>query len=835
MRTRLRQGALGLAFGFLPLGSVLAGKLWVWQGLLLVLVGGLALTLWAAAALLPEPPAKPIKAVRPRGKHKPETVPEPAATAPRGLDLLDWLLVACVAWQGLSWFVSVYRFGTSLYLAELVVCAVLFWLCRYALLPRQAGDTGTRTWRAALWALVGGGIVLSVLGLREYVRTVFFLGAVDWRVFGPMVNPNAAAGYLLVTLFPVAALLLGSQSRGSADGVSPVRTGHAVPAGTDLSTGRPRYAEIAALFSLVLMFATLLLTGSKAALGALLVGIVLFGLLGLSGNRRAQAAVIGVAVLTVVAAFLLPPIRVRLLSAFGWQSHSTVFRLYTWQGTLHMIQARPWLGFGAGTFEHIFPRFAIAGFTRAAHQSFLQLAAETGVPGLLLGLAWGVLVLRRLWQTARSGDLLVRLVAAAALAGLTASALQELFDYAWYVPGVAYSFFALAGIALAAAPEGFSPAISRRSRRRWWSAAAVAGLLLTVWCGRNLIAEVLAARGQAEAAASACAAAAETYGRAAAWNPGQAQFPTQISRCEESLASGGDGDALARAVQARMRAVRLQPTEPQHYLALARLYEAAGRTDEALAAARTALQNYPNYPRGLAELGQLQEQAGEHAAALQTYRQLAALQEGPVGRYAPSESLIETAYARGWLALGDEATHAGQATEALADYSRATVVLEQAINGEMVTRESTGGESLGLGNLQEDTAMAEEVLGRLRRTNTALSGMRQAQLLLAMRRRDEARPLLERLVELHVAASGEGEQLAVKWSLLRLAQELQKDQPQRAAQLAQRAMAGPLTPSSAETAAKQGWLAADTASLTQLQRWAETMVQSSVYPSATPL
>ena len=61
MRTRLRQMALGLAFGFLPLGPVLAGKLWVWQGLLLVLVGALALTLWAAAALLPEPPPKPEK------------------------------------------------------------------------------------------------------------------------------------------------------------------------------------------------------------------------------------------------------------------------------------------------------------------------------------------------------------------------------------------------------------------------------------------------------------------------------------------------------------------------------------------------------------------------------------------------------------------------------------------------------------------------------------------------------------------------------------------------------------------------------------------------------
>ncbi len=830
MSRTLRHLSLGVALGFLPLGAVLAGKLWDWQGLLVGLVGAVALTLWATAALLPEPPPEPEPTGKKRGKRKgasePAAAPQP--TPARGPDLVDWALVAFLIWQALSWGVSVYRFATGVYLAKLLACAAVFWILRYGLWRRastEAEGDSPRGWRVALWAVALGGVVLSVIGLREYVRTVFFLGDVGWRVFGTMANPNAAAGYLLVAIFPAAALLLGSQSRG--------RSG-----GTDLSPARPRYPEIAALFSLLLMLATLLLTGSKAALAALLVGIVLFGLVGLRGNRRGQAAVIGLALLMVVAAFLVPPLRQRILSAFGWQSHSTVFRLYTWQATLDMIQARPWLGFGGGTFANIFPRFAIAGFTRAAHQSFLQIAAETGLPGLLLALAWGGLVLHSLLATARAQQPLVKFAAAAALAGLVASALQELFDYPWYVPAVSYSFFALAGVALAGETRRcvgprrtVCPHVGDRRARAAIMTAALVGLLLTIWCGKSLVAEAVAARGDAEMAVGAYAAASATYERAAAWNPGQASFATQMARCEEALAAGGDSNALARALQARLRAVALQPTEPQNYLALARLYDMAGRQDEALAAARAALQNYPNYPRGLADLGQLQKRAGQHAAALQTYRQLLALRDSPVGRYPPVDSVTETAYARGWIALGDEAVRNGQVAEALTDYGQATLLLAEAINQAQATREATGGEIRGFGRVAEDAAMAEEVLTRLRRINTALSVMRQAQLTLALRRQDEGRTLLERLAEQRAPGAGEADWLAVNWGRLRLAQELRKDEPKRAVQLA-RKVDMILAPSSPETVAKRGWLPEDTASLKSLQQWAQTQTDAPLYRRA---
>jgi hypothetical protein len=46
--------------------------------------------------------------------------------------------------------------------------------------------------------------------------------------------------------------------------------------------------------------------------------------------------------------------------------------------------ANPILGVGAGAFEWRYPRYASVGYTRAAHSTYLELAAEAGLPALAL-------------------------------------------------------------------------------------------------------------------------------------------------------------------------------------------------------------------------------------------------------------------------------------------------------------------------------------------------------------------------------------------------------------------------------------------------------------------
>ncbi|MEN6644417.1 MAG: O-antigen ligase family protein [Armatimonadia bacterium] len=762
MKLKVPDFAIILIICLLPLLPLLAGKLWVWQALLVVLVVAAALLVYLLA-----------------GK------PSPRAALPG--DLIDWALALFILWSAFSWFVSVYRFASEVYLAKLLACAGVFWLLRYGLRREKLRH-------AALWGLVGGGALLGVLGLREYVRTVHFLGDTQWRVFGPMFNPNIAAGYLLLTVFPALALLFGGPERAEAKPpiAEPVpgtkkRQPAKKPAPSTQQAEQeppPRYREIATGFAVLLMLATLLLTGSKAALGAFLIGGVIFGLLAFGPDRKGKLArlvILGLVGVMVVMAFSLPPIRTRIVNAFGWQSHSAVFRAYTWQSTLHMIADRPVLGFGAGAYENAFPRYAIAGFTRQAHQAFLQIAAESGLPALAFGLLFGLALLWKLWRLTR-GDApaLRRLLGAAAVAGLVASSLQELADYAWYVPAVGLSFFALAGLGLAGgqtAPAEPQQAQLKRTGWHWVAVALTAGLAL--WSVTCLYGEVVLARADAQAMAGAYTSAAETYAAAARLNPRQARVWVQQSKVDEALAGGGEAGALDGAIAARQRAVALQPTEPLHHLALARLYEEAGRLPDALQQAQQALQLYPNYPRGLATLARLQQASGQKQQALQTYQRLQALHRSPVGLYPPVAEMPDTAFAYGWLGTGDHHWERGEKTLALLDYYQAVRLLRDALTLQMSAQAKTGEQLFG--RMEDDAALARELRARLMRDNRALSVMMMVQLHQALREADEARNLLDYVVSGRAETRLPSDQLAAAWARLELANLLKADKQEGAA------------------------------------------------------
>src|SRR5205823_2852634 len=67
----------------------------------------------------------------------------------------------------------------------------------------------------------------------------------------------------------------------------------------------------------------------------------------------------------------------------GAESYSGRFRALTWRGTANMAVKNPILGTGIGSFGTAYPRYAEAGFTEHAHNSYLQLAAEAGFPAAI--------------------------------------------------------------------------------------------------------------------------------------------------------------------------------------------------------------------------------------------------------------------------------------------------------------------------------------------------------------------------------------------------------------------------------------------------------------------
>jgi O-antigen ligase len=134
-------------------------------------------------------------------------------------------------------------------------------------------------------------------------------------------------------------------------------------------------------------------------------------------------------------------------------------RIGAWAMTLEAIRERPLLGYGHGAYQELFflyhgPEVDRAGIFDHAHNDYLQLAAELGLPAagamlLALMLLWGLclkgaLTRRRRW--------LYPLVASGA--GVLV-ALHAVIDFSLLMPSVAMTFAAILGIGCAqSSPRG---------------------------------------------------------------------------------------------------------------------------------------------------------------------------------------------------------------------------------------------------------------------------------------------------------------------------------------------------------------------------------------------
>lgn len=114
------------------------------------------------------------------------------------------------------------------------------------------------------------------------------------------------------------------------------------------------------------------------------------------------------------------------------------YRRKLWEADLRGVADFCRLGSGAGTHADVYPLYLDEPwpleFTHAEN-GYLQIALETGLPGLVLLL--GALALVALWCRAalRPDDSRRQLAAAAAIAaGLIVSALHSLADFVWYIP-----------------------------------------------------------------------------------------------------------------------------------------------------------------------------------------------------------------------------------------------------------------------------------------------------------------------------------------------------------------------------------------------------------------
>jgi O-antigen ligase len=287
---------------------------------------------------------------------------------------------------------------------------VLFFLVTQSL--RRRGD---------LW-LMGGAVIVS--GFAQAALTTFpiITGAQPLipgnGAQGTLNDPNIFSGFLVLIIPLVIGMALASGRRGLM-----------VVAGVVL------------LVDCVALIATL----SRSGWLGFLVSVVT--LLLLMPGRRKEVAVGVTAIVGAVVIFgLVGPIGTRLADGL-WQTF--LARWDIWSGAVPMIGQHPIFGVGVENFSTFLPDYVSQdlGDVPHAHNLFLNMAAERGLPALASFLVVVGLIFLSLRQALRKAVLSAdRLIAAALTASFAGYFAHALFDVSYYDYKVLVLFWLMAAI-----------------------------------------------------------------------------------------------------------------------------------------------------------------------------------------------------------------------------------------------------------------------------------------------------------------------------------------------------------------------------------------------------
>lgn len=204
----------------------------------------------------------------------------------------------------------------------------------------------------------------------------------------------------------------------------------------------------------LLMFSVIVLTASRGGMMGLAAAIMALSILRL---RRVGLGLIALMALVAVLLLVLPELRLGI-----WQrmvsdgvSGTISGREEIWSRAIYMIQDFPFTGIGMGLHEKLvevmYPYFLNPYPHVHAHNLFLQIAVDLGIPGLIAWLGILVCVLHACWQAYRSSDPMLKALGAGLLASNVAMCVHGLTDaVVWGVVRTAPLVWGLWGVALAA-------------------------------------------------------------------------------------------------------------------------------------------------------------------------------------------------------------------------------------------------------------------------------------------------------------------------------------------------------------------------------------------------
>jgi O-antigen ligase len=221
-----------------------------------------------------------------------------------------------------------------------------------------------RILRNILGVLVFSASLTALSGLHQFYRGKDFLRlrtpVIHGRINGPFYYPNSFAHYI-VSLFPLTVWLSLIRYR------------------------RKAWNFILPVLSALLLF-SLVLSATRSAWLALL-ALVPFAAF-TQGRKFTLCCVLIVALIAFLGPLMPGLAKYRIENFFNYREDAPVFdRDFLWKDAFDMFLNRPVFGQGLGTFMFNFQRFRPQGYPADwgisyAENTFLQLAAETGIIGL---------------------------------------------------------------------------------------------------------------------------------------------------------------------------------------------------------------------------------------------------------------------------------------------------------------------------------------------------------------------------------------------------------------------------------------------------------------------
>ncbi len=303
-------------------------------------------------------------------------------------------------------------------------------------------------WRKRLWIavapVVGVAVFESLLGLAQF----YSMRDTGGYATGTYVNRNHFAG-LLELAFPLAVVLAVSTWR-----TRDSQSTHSASSG--LSIAFLLVASACLLGGVVVSLSRMGFISVLAGVGFTLF-VVLVSRVGTDrasrGWRRIWLWIVPVA-LPLLMVILLPTraLILRFADVASTQQVSQRDRIEIWRDTLQLNSAFKWTGCGLGAFKQGFFQYqtvAPVNTVDFAHNDYLQIVAELGIPGSLLAavlagwIATKVLAVVLWRRSARNWQLAVGLVAS-----IVTLAVHSLADFNLYIPANALALAWLSGVAV---------------------------------------------------------------------------------------------------------------------------------------------------------------------------------------------------------------------------------------------------------------------------------------------------------------------------------------------------------------------------------------------------